>query len=293
MATSISGVIRAQQSFRRASLRAQERRLSSEALQQPGSFKSVDKPDPKGDERASLNSAAWTAFHDESSLPSAPAEIDTHIKDPSSRTVDDEELLQACQDGDYDNVCRILSRPGIHLNMVDDDGVTPLMKAVRWGHIKIVHTLLQSGADMNHVDKMWRTAWYFACFSSVAPVGRHWRCMLELCSQTPVENLTSELVLTACFSNQSRVLNVLLEHFERKILSRDSSNWCKFEFHDLHKLDDDEVQVTWPDGSKSKLGSTALTALIDKVKKRALVHPTIRGLILWKWNKFARYQFTR
>jgi len=115
--------------------------------------------------------------------------------------------------------------------------------------------------------------------------------MLELCASVYDEDLTPEIILTACYSNQSRVLNVLLEHFKRTIPSRDSQNWCKFEFWDLHKLDDFEVQMTWPDGSKSPAGQTALYALIDKEKKRALVHPTIRGLLLWKWNKYARYIF--
>ena len=289
MATSMSSVIRVSQSFRKSAQRARERHQLADAAK-GGSVDTLP-------ERAASSSGmelgpmSFGREYSTSSMPDESADVDLEERDPKKRTVDDEELHQACQEGDYDGIKRILRRPGIHLNMVDEDGVTPLMKAVRWGHYKIVHLLLDWGADIDHVDKMWRTARYFAAFSSVAPVGRHWRCMLELCSSVPIQNLTPEIVLTACFSNQSRVLNVLLEHFERKILSRDSTNFCKFEFHDLYKLDDDEVQVTWPDGSKSKRGSTALMALIDKVKKRALVHPTIRGLILWKWNKYAKYQF--
>uniref|UniRef100_A0A6U5CN74 Uncharacterized protein n=1 Tax=Hemiselmis andersenii TaxID=464988 RepID=A0A6U5CN74_HEMAN len=297
MATSMSSLITATRSFHRppgANSRGELRKIGGSFIQKASpALKPGDKPAPPTAGAGSFgrkSSAPFPIAETMTSLSDLP-EVDTMERDPANRSPDDEELMQACQEGDHRHVKSVLFRGNVHINMVDEDGLTPLIKAVRYGHPKIVHILLQAGADTTVVDKFYRTAWYFACFSSAAPVGRHWRCMLELCSAVFEEDLTPEIILTACYSNQSRVLNVLLEHFKRTIPSRDSKNWCKFEFWDLNKLDDFEVQMTWPDGSKSPAGQTALYALIDKEKKRALVHPTIRGLLLWKWNKYGRYIF--
>mmetsp|Transcript_34487 Transcript_34487/g.67494 ORF Transcript_34487/g.67494 Transcript_34487/m.67494 type:complete len:814 (+) Transcript_34487:117-2558(+) len=296
MATSLGGLIRATQSFHRPP-------GAGGGLKRAGTMKAGASPklasfDGKpplhsgvsNTSFGNLDGAGGVTFDGHSSLSELP-EVDTVERDPENCTPDDEELMHACEQGDVRMVKSVLRRTGIHINMVDEGGMTALIKAVRYGHPKIVHILLAAGADVNVVDKHYRTAWYFAAFSSTAPVGRHWRCMLELCSAVFEDDFTPEIVLTACYSNQARVLNVLLEHFRRNIPSRDSQNWCKLEFFDLHKLDDFSVQMTWPDGSKSPAGQTALYALIDKEKKRALVHPTIRGLLVWKWNKFGRMMF--
>jgi E3 ubiquitin-protein ligase HACE1 len=49
-------------------------------------------------------------------------------------------------------------KKGIHINVTDDSGVTPLHLAARNGHKKCVHRLIECGADIHIQDKDGLTA---------------------------------------------------------------------------------------------------------------------------------------
>lgn len=57
-------------------------------------------------------------------------------------------LSYACE-GDHTEVAEILLNSGAHIDQTDNDGRTPLMKAVRAGHICTVQYLISKGADVN------------------------------------------------------------------------------------------------------------------------------------------------
>ncbi|KAF9566122.1 hypothetical protein CPC08DRAFT_682981, partial [Agrocybe pediades] len=57
-------------------------------------------------------------------------------------------LWKACSDGDLQKVLEFLNEPSaLDIELKDHTGVTPLIEAVRNGHIEIVKVLLEKGAD--------------------------------------------------------------------------------------------------------------------------------------------------
>ena len=60
----------------------------------------------------------------------------------------------------YLDVVKILVNAGINVNQFDEDGVTPLIWAVKEGHQEMVRFLLENGASVNEKDG--RTALYYA-----------------------------------------------------------------------------------------------------------------------------------
>ncbi len=52
-------------------------------------------------------------------------------------------------EGDHTEVAEILLNSGAHIDQIDNEGRTPLMKAVRAGHICTVRYLISKGADVN------------------------------------------------------------------------------------------------------------------------------------------------
>ncbi len=52
-------------------------------------------------------------------------------------------------EGDHTEVAEILLNSGAHIDQTDNEGRTPLMKAVRAGHICTVRYLISKGADVN------------------------------------------------------------------------------------------------------------------------------------------------
>ena len=47
----------------------------------------------------------------------------------------------------------------------DDNGETPLIRASRNNHIKVVKSLLWAGADPNKIGGTWQKFYVFLCFS--------------------------------------------------------------------------------------------------------------------------------
>lgn len=57
-------------------------------------------------------------------------------------------LHMAAQAG-YDKICELLLKFVIHIDATTEDGTTALFNAVEKGHIKVVATLLENGAEAN------------------------------------------------------------------------------------------------------------------------------------------------
>jgi ankyrin repeat domain-containing protein 17 len=57
-------------------------------------------------------------------------------------------LSYACE-GDHTEVAEILLNSGAHIDQIDNEGRTSLMKAVRAGHTCTVQYLISKGADVN------------------------------------------------------------------------------------------------------------------------------------------------
>ena len=206
-------------------------------------------------------------------------------------TPDEKELIQATEEGELDRVRELIHR-GVDVNAPNDEdkkGQTALHKAVQHGHHEIADLLLSCGADTRWTDQGYREPWYYAAFSASAPIGAHARMMRLLFRYE--KRPTSDLLLLASFSSQPGVMAAILDELGREILSRDSNDWCKFKFTDLHLLDDDNYQCVWPDGSRTARGQTAFGTLVEKAKKQLLTHPSVMALMRWKWVRFGKYFF--
>ena len=81
--------------------------------------------------------------------------------------VDNTALHMACE-GNRDSIVKLLLQdsrcsPSI-VNMKNSDGITPLMRAVRLGHLNIVKSLLQHpGIELGKKNSLGRTALHWAC----------------------------------------------------------------------------------------------------------------------------------
>ena len=62
-------------------------------------------------------------------------------------------LHYASCNGHEDVVKFLLATEDLDVNKVDDKGNTPLILASQEGHISIIRTLLQNGANVNHKSK--------------------------------------------------------------------------------------------------------------------------------------------
>lgn len=72
---------------------------------------------------------------------------------PSS-TASQLSLIDATKGNKYDDVYHLIQRPGIDVNVVDDNGATPLIYASLLGQIDIVELLLKKGANTDIQDKL-------------------------------------------------------------------------------------------------------------------------------------------
>ena len=73
-------------------------------------------------------------------------------------------LSEACEYGYIEIVKMLLDRSDIDVNKADNDGWTPLMRAIFNGNIEIVKMLLtRRDIDVNKADNYWRTALMYAC----------------------------------------------------------------------------------------------------------------------------------
>jgi ankyrin repeat protein len=189
--------------------------------------------------------------------------------------------MQAVEEGDTERVKELIDL-GVDVNAPNDDkedklGQTALHKAVQFGREEIGEILLEAGGNTRWTDQGFREPWYYAAFSASAPTGQHARMtrLLFRYEKRP----TSDLLLLASFSSQPGVMSAMLDELGREVLSRDSNDWCKFRFSELHLLDDDHYQCVWPDGSKTSRGQTAFGTLVEKSKKQLLTHPSVQALM--------------
>ncbi len=68
------------------------------------------------------------------------------------------DLICAIQEGNSDEVTQLASVATININIVDINGMTPLMAAIHTGNVTMVKTLLENGADTSLKNKGGKTA---------------------------------------------------------------------------------------------------------------------------------------
>ena len=66
-----------------------------------------------------------------------------------------EQLFKAVELNEIKEVKRLIEE-GANVNAVDEDGMTALYWASRWGYSEIVKMLIEKGADVNVVDEYFR-----------------------------------------------------------------------------------------------------------------------------------------
>ena len=165
---------------------------------------------------------------------------------------------------------------------------------MRFGHVEAAQLLLEAGADTRVRDAAGREPWYYAAFSASAPQGTH--APLTRLLYRYERHPTADLLLLAAFSSRPGVLEVMLDHLQRDIVSRSSSDRCTIRFHDLHLLDDARHQIQWPDNSLSAPGITPFVEVVRRTRteplcKRLLTHPSMMALLSRKWNANGRRVF--
>lgn len=60
-----------------------------------------------------------------------------------------ERIQQAAFTGSKEGLCELLAAHPELVNARDEDGWSPLARAVFWGHVAVAHILLANGADVN------------------------------------------------------------------------------------------------------------------------------------------------
>src|SRR5690349_11570495 len=74
----------------------------------------------------------------------------------------EEQLFESASNGDA-LVLSYLLKEGLHPDVRDQYGTTPLMEACRFGRAKCVRLLVSAGADVNAEDKEKATVLMYAC----------------------------------------------------------------------------------------------------------------------------------
>ena len=103
-----------------------------------------------------------------------------------------------------------------------------------------------------------------------------------------VSTISSEVVLCTCYTRNESVTWAVLDALRCEKTSKDSLGNCDFLFHHLDILDNPNAVMTWPDGSTTDLGETAVKILTDQGRIDVLVHPAMRGLLHWKFESFGK-----
>lgn len=153
---------------------------------------------------------------------------------------------------------------------------------------KCVEILLEAGASSIVTDVKYRSAWYYACFGVNIPKGQHKNMVRLLTKDADVSTISSEVVLCTCYTRNESVTWAVLDALRCEITSKDSLGNCDFLFHHLEILDNPNAVMTWPDGSTTDPGETAVKILTDQGRIDVLVHPAMRGLLHWKFESFGK-----
>jgi ankyrin repeat protein len=73
----------------------------------------------------------------------------------------------AAYEGSNKTVAKLLTVPGIELDIVTSLGATPLTAAPIFGYTKIIEMLAQAGADINHQDNDGLTLLHYTSFMTI------------------------------------------------------------------------------------------------------------------------------
>jgi ankyrin repeat protein len=87
---------------------------------------------------------------------------------PPQLPVTSSEMFNACEDGDTGKIMSLIEA-GENPNSVNDDGNTPVMTAIGWGHLSTAKLLFGFGADLSTVDEVGRHALHSAMESGDIP----------------------------------------------------------------------------------------------------------------------------
>jgi ankyrin repeat protein len=117
-----------------------------------------------------------------------------------------QQLLRACMRGDYDMV-RLLGDNGADMNIVDEeDGMTPLMIAIKKGEMDISTYLISKGADLDFRDNDGNTALIHAIRKGAI----HLACMMiEKGANTRYRDMDGNNALMVQMGNPSSPLYIL------------------------------------------------------------------------------------
>jgi hypothetical protein len=195
-----------------------------------------------------------------------------------------------------DTVLEMLDANGqpamVDLNHWNDHGQNALIKAVRNNQKRCAQLCLDAGANLSCLDSKFRGAWYYACFGVNIPAGQHKdmvKLLVTAAETSSIEaTITPEVVLCTCYTRNVGVTWAVLDALKCEVTSKDSQGNSDFLFHDLHILDNPATVMTWPDGSRTEPGETAVEILASGERIDVLVHHTIRAVLHWKFQQFGR-----
>mmetsp|Transcript_35944 Transcript_35944/g.90658 ORF Transcript_35944/g.90658 Transcript_35944/m.90658 type:complete len:672 (-) Transcript_35944:174-2189(-) len=206
-------------------------------------------------------------------------------EDENSQTY---ELVKAIEQDDMDWLEELLEQAvpvNPRLKHGEFHGQTALIWAVRCGNLPATEMLINAGADPFIPDEKYRDAWYYACFGRNISDGEHKSFMAALLERWPIDE---KVMLMAAHSQHAAVKRTALDALPIDLLSRDSKNFCEWRFQHLRALDCqcETAQLTWPDGSKSRLQLTAFQKLVETESTDAVAHPAMMTALHWKWYNF-------
>lgn len=186
--------------------------------------------------------------------------LDENSRDRTSRRVltrRDEALLRACIGGD-ENGAKTAIKYGANIDCVDEVGQTPTIKASRHNNCKVLHNLIEKGADMNIQDENGWSALFWAAQSGSTG------CVKELIRPTGEASRKKGGCDLNCRSNsQLRPHNVAVTLEIRSLLKNAPQR--RLEAGEPTSYDDkldeaDDFEAELEMGSKQQLNSKKLSS---------------------------------
>ncbi|XP_052594306.1 ankyrin repeat and MYND domain-containing protein 2 isoform X1 [Peromyscus californicus insignis] len=141
-----------------------------------------------------------------------------HIK-KGELTQEEKELLEVIGKGTVQEAGTLLSSKNVHVNCLDENGMTPLMHAAYKGKLEMCKLLLRHGADVNcHQHEHGYTALMFAALSGKGNKDITW-AMLEAGAETDVVNSVGRTAAQmAAFVGQHDCVAIINNFFPRERL---------------------------------------------------------------------------